>query len=115
MIWTLDCIIVLEKLVLDPFLKNQNWVYLLLNSLKFHSLFLLYVQVEDYPTILKLLTTWFYFIESCFKKQREVGGMELVSLDHFLRDFWRKTWHILFYWLAKFECLFAIIFLVYDI
>ena len=39
---------VVEKLVLDTFLKNQNWIYLKINSLKFFSLFLLFVQVEGY-------------------------------------------------------------------
>ena len=33
---------VVEKLVPDPSLKNQNWPFLQINSLKFHA------QVEDY-------------------------------------------------------------------
>ena len=39
---------VVEKLVPDPFLKNQNWAYPWISSLKF------YVLVEDYRNILKL-------------------------------------------------------------
>ena len=35
------------KLVPDPFLQNQNWTYLSINSLKFDSLFLLYGHVES--------------------------------------------------------------------
>ena len=36
---------VVEKLSPDPFLKNQNWAYLWINSLKvLYSLFLLYAN-----------------------------------------------------------------------
>ena len=41
---------VVEKLVLDPFIKNQNRTYLLINSLKY--LFLPYAQVKVYQNIL---------------------------------------------------------------
>ena len=41
---------VVEKLVLDPFIKNQNWTLLLINSLKY--LFLPYAQVKVYQNIL---------------------------------------------------------------
>ena len=44
---------VVEKLISNHFL-NQNWVYLRINSLMFYSLFLFYVQVENYNNILKL-------------------------------------------------------------
>ena len=37
---------VVEKQVPGHFLKNQNWVYLWINSQVSYSLFLLYVQVE---------------------------------------------------------------------
>ena len=37
---------VVEKLVPDPFLKNQNWAYLWINSLVLYSLFLLYGKLR---------------------------------------------------------------------
>ena len=36
-----------EKLLADPFLKNQNWVYLLIDSLKIYSLFSLYANLRS--------------------------------------------------------------------
>ena len=41
----------------------------------------------------KMLTSCFYQISSFFKKWR---GLELVSLPHFLHDFWRKVFLILY-------------------
>ena len=43
---------VLEKLLPEAFIKNQNWAYLWINSLKFFTVSL--CQVEDYRNILKL-------------------------------------------------------------
>ena len=34
-------------------------------------------------------------------------GLELVSLPHFLHDFWRKIFLLLYTYLAKFQCLVA--------
>ena len=42
------------KLVPNFFLKYKNWAYIWINSLKFHSFLLLYIQVEVYQNILKL-------------------------------------------------------------
>ena len=66
--------------------KSQNWVYLWINSLMY-SLLLLFVQVKDFQNMLKL-RCW----PLAFKSKR---GMELVSLLHFLYDFWRKIFLIL--------------------
>ena len=48
-----------DKLIPDPFLKNENWAYLSLDQQSeiLYSIFLLYIQVEDYRNILKL-TSW---------------------------------------------------------
>ena len=48
-----------EKLIPDPFLKNENWAYLSLDQQSeiLYNIFLLYIQVEDYRNILKL-TSW---------------------------------------------------------
>ena len=77
----------MEKLVPDPLIKNQNCVYLWINSLKcYKSLFLLYVQVEVYQDTLKLRYWSVAFILYKFfkKKQKEVWKQ---SPCHFLHDF----------------------------
>ena len=35
----------LKKLFPDPFLKNQNWTYIWINSLKIYTVFLLYANL----------------------------------------------------------------------
>ena len=61
---------VVEKLVPDHFLKNQNWAYLWINSLKFYTVcfycmpswgLLKYIET-------KLQTACFYLILNYFKK-----------------------------------------------
>ena len=55
----------------------------------FHSLLLIYGKlraIEIYRT--KLLTTCFHLMLNFFKKIKR--GLELVSLPHFPRNFWRK-------------------------
>ena len=37
----------MEKVVPDPFLQHQKWVYLWIQKLNIYSLFLLYVQAEN--------------------------------------------------------------------
>ena len=44
---------VVKKLVLDPFLKNQNWAYLYINSLRFLQFVFTICQVEGCRPILK--------------------------------------------------------------
>ena len=74
---------VVEKLVLGPFIKHQNWAYLL------------YVQLEVSQNILKLvLTTCFYLMHSFLRKLKRSGT---VSLPHFLHDFWRKIFFMLYF------------------
>ena len=45
---------VVEKPFWDPFLKNQNWAYLRVNSLKYIQFVFIVCQVESYRNILKL-------------------------------------------------------------
>ena len=81
---------VVEKLLPDPFLKNQNSAYLRINSLKCYTSVFIVWQVECYWKYIKtkLQTTCFHFILSFFKKIKR--GLELVSLPHFRHNFWRK-------------------------
>ena len=55
-----------QKLVSDTFVKNQNWAYLWINSLKCFTVFLLYVRVEVHKT--KVLTTCFGLVSLTFCK-----------------------------------------------
>ena len=82
---------VVEILVSDSFFKKWKLSVSLDQQSEFsYSVFLLYVQVEDYQSKLKLvLTISFYFIQNVFKKTNR--GLELVSLPHFLYDFWKKA------------------------
>ena len=66
---------VIEKLFPGPFLKNKSWTYLWINILKFYIF-------------------CFSCLPSFFKKQR---CLELMSLPHFLHDFWRKIFLLLYY------------------
>ena len=58
-------------------------------SVKFYSFFLLHVQVEGYRNILQLRCRPLALIPflNVFKKTKR--ALELVSLPHFLHDFWR--------------------------
>ena len=86
----------LDKLFPDPFLKNQNWSCLWINSLVlytvcFYSLLScgLWKDIET-----KLQTTCFSHIYRVFKKTKR--SLELASLPHFLHDFWRKIFLLLY-------------------
>ena len=79
-----------EILFPDTFLKNWDWAYLWINSLKFYTVYF-YLNPSWRPSKYietKLQTTCFYFIKSFSKKTKK--GLELISLPHFLHDFWRK-------------------------
>ena len=80
---------VVQKLVPDPFLKNETWAYLWINWRKFQTVYFdcmpswgLSKYIET-----RLHTTCIYLIWSFFKKQR---GLGLISLPYFLHNFWRK-------------------------
>ena len=73
------------RLFPDPFLKNQDWAYLWINSLEFYT-----PSFYCMPSwgLLKYIETKLQaclcLIWSSFKKQKEVW------MSHFLHDFWRK-------------------------
>ena len=79
---------VVEKIAPGPFLKNGNWVYLWINSLKFYTVILYYMSKSRTTKICKVLTSLVLPHINLFKKTKI--GLELVSLPHFLHGFWKK-------------------------
>ena len=77
-----------EKLIPDPFLKNENWAYLSLDQ-QFeilYNIFLRYIQVEDYRNILKL-TCWllaFISYQAFLKNKKRSETNLLVFLSTLL-------------------------------
>ena len=70
-----------------PFFKNQNWVYLWINSVKFYTVCFCCMPSWGLSKFIetKLQITCFYLILRLFKKTKR--GLELVPLPHFLHDF----------------------------
>ena len=96
----------MEILFPDPFLKNQNWEYLWINSLKFYRACFFCMAgwgISKYTEDHLLLPT----IKLSYKTK---WGLKLVSLPYFLHDFWRKkfllpysiTWSNFNVWLPLF-------------
>ena len=85
----------MEKLVRDSFLENQSSVYLWINSLKFYTVCFYCISSWGLSKYIetKLGTTSFYLILNIFSKIKR--GLELVSLPHFLHNFWRKIFLLL--------------------
>ena len=98
---------VVEKLVSDPFLKNEDWAYLCINSLKFSIVSFHCIASWGLSKYIetKLQLACFHLILSFFKKCR---GLELVTLPHFLHNIWRKifllsrylNWRSFIVWLS---------------
>ena len=80
-----------EKLVPEPFLKNQNCPYLWINSLKIFSLFLFYARAGDYQNVLKLRRWSLAFISYKRFLKKTKRGLKLVFLPHFLYNFGRNV------------------------
>ena len=87
---------VMEKLVPVPFLKNQNWPYFWINSLKFYTVCFSCMaswELSKYVEAKLQTTCWRPHIKLFLKIKR---GLELVSLPYFLHNikqykiFWRK-------------------------
>ena len=79
-----------EKLFSDPFLKIC--AYLWINSLTVHFIV---CQAESYWNILKLRCKPLAFTSyKVFEKTKR--ALELVSLLHFLHEFWRKKFILLY-------------------
>ena len=96
---------VVKKLFPDPSLKNQNWACLWINSL-IDIAKLRNIDINIQYILLKLNSRQLAFTSyKAFLKTKR--SLELVSLPHFLPDFWRKlflllysiTWPIFFVWL----------------
>ena len=95
-----------EKIVPDPFLKNENWAYLKIDSLTFYTVWFCFMPswgLSKY-TKTKLQSTSFHLVLSFFKKWR---GLELVTLPHFRIIFEKKIfllcsiiWPNFIVWLA---------------
>ena len=84
---------VVEKLVTDPFLKNWNWAYIWINSLTFYAVCFCWIASwglsKYFETKLHLVSP---HIKLLWKIKR---SLELVSLPHFLHNFWRKIFLLL--------------------
>ena len=86
----------MEKLFLGPFVKSKNSAYLWINSLWVYT-----VCSNSMPTwglsknTLKLSCRPFAFNSNeAFRKSK--WSLELVSLSHFLQNFWRKIFFFIY-------------------
>ena len=81
----------------DPFLKNQSWAFLWINSLNVYTFFFYCMTnwgLSKYiETKLQAACYYLTFIKSSYKTRR---GLKLVSLPQFLDDFWRKIFLLLY-------------------
>ena len=78
---------VVEKLVPNPFLKNQNWAYLWINSLKFYTVYLYRMPSWGYRNILKLSCRPLAFNSyKAFSKNKKRSGASLST--SFCAWFW---------------------------
>ena len=86
---------VVEKLVTEPFLKNYVYSYLWINSLKFNTVCFDCMPSWELSKYVKTkLQTFFLPHFKLFSKIKI--GLELVSLAHFLYNFWRKIFLLLY-------------------
>ena len=81
-----------QKLVSDTFVKNQNWAYLWINSLKCFTVFLLYVKQRCWPLAL-ILCLWPY-VNLSKNKNRSETRLSASSSVWFLK---KNISHIVFY------------------
>ena len=97
----------MEKLVPDPFLKNRNWAYLWIISLKFYTVYFYCIPTRWLSKYIetKLQTTCFYSYKAFLKSKTKSGTSLSVS---FCARFLKKIISlVIFYWLTKFHCLVA--------
>ena len=90
---------VLKKPVTDPFLRNQNWEYLWIRSLKIYTVCFCCMASWGLSKYIetKLQTTRFHLMIKLFlKKKKKKRGLELVPLFHFLHNFCRKVFSLLY-------------------
>ena len=79
----------MQKLVPDPFLKNEYGAYFWINSLKFYTVCFYYMASWGLSKYIEteLQFTCFRLILSSFLKKI---GLEPVTLSHFPHSFWTK-------------------------
>ena len=96
-----------KKLVPDPFLKNWNWAYLWINSLKFYTVCFYCMASWGLSKYIdtKLQTTCSHLILSFFLNTKR--GLELTLPASFSAWFLKKNIFIIFYKFIKFHCLIA--------
>ena len=84
-----------EKLFLDPFIKNQNWAYLWINWLKFYTVCFYCMSCWGLSKYIetRLQTTCFYSYKA-FLKNKKKSGTSLPAL--FSAWFWRKILLLLY-------------------
>ena len=78
----------MDKLFSGTLLKNQNWAYVWISSLKFYAVSFYCMSswgLSKY-TKSKLQTGCFYLIQTFLGTESD----QKISLAHFLHDFWRK-------------------------
>ena len=77
---------VVEKLFSGSFLINQNWANLWINSLKFYTV--CFHRMASWGLLKYIGTKLQSTCSKLFQKIKK--GLELVSLPHFLHDFFKK-------------------------
>ena len=95
-----------ESIPPDPFLKNQNWVYLWINSLKIYTVCFYSTLSCGYRDILKLSYRSLAFT-SCkaFFKNKKRSRTSLPT--SFSVWFLKKSYLVIFYYVTRFHCLVA--------
>ena len=85
-----------EKLFPGLFRRNQIWAYLWINSLKFYAVSFYHMTSWELLKYIetKLRTTLLLLHKKLFYETKR--GVELVSLPHFLHDFYRKSFLFLY-------------------
>ena len=83
-----------RETIARPFLKDENWRHLPINSLKFYAVCCYCMSGYDVSKYIEIKqqTTYFCLIKT-FKKTKP--GLELVLLTHFLHEFHRKIFILL--------------------
>ena len=91
----------MEKLFPDCFLKIQNWAYLWFNNLKFYTVCFYCIPSWRLSKNIEIDADHLRHIK-LLKTRR---GLELVSLPHFLHNFWGKNFFCYILFLTNFNCL----------
>ena len=86
---------VVEKVFPNPFLESQNWTHLWIISLNVYAVYF-YCMLSS--GVLKYIESKLEPLASLIKIfYKAKRGVELVSLPHFLYEFWRKLFLTLYF------------------